>query len=938
MKSEKIYRILYYILATVMVMAALLFITPIFFFDQFKINGQSMEPTLVTGDHVLVNKLLMGARIYTKYDFSDPDMECFRMPGFRKLRPGDVAVFNYPEGYDRGKVEFRINYVYAKRCIGCPGDTVGIEDGYYYNRRLPDSPVCPVYNQKILSSMSDHDARSDGLSLAAIPFSKEYRWTIRNLGPLYIPEKGGEVKITPSSVRLYKKVIEYETGFLLVADKGIVYLDGEPIDRYVFRGNWYFFGGDNVLNSKDSRYIGFVPEDYIIGIATRVLFSKDRHSGKFTWKRLFKRISHIADSPLFAPDVEAALVKAGENRKELEKVLLKYRMHTSDSLKFRAAEYLIANMPGHSYYEGQVLDDFLEYYRVLYEFRQEGKWPVAASDSIKAKYGAFSLSMLDRKEDLYTVDSSYLCDNIEWAFKVREEQPWSSSIPFGDFCRYILPYRIGDEALTSWRKEYYTKYNGLLDSLRTAPDSVRCNPVNAVRCISDALLGNGRMLFTSIAPASLPHIGPAAADYRNGSCRDLSDFTVYVCRALGIPCAEDSMPLRGNDNIGHTWVALWSNTGDTYIQDFSKEILPLSESAVKTDFKVKVYRSTFEINEELAEEAGRIPEEDCPSIYDDLRIKDMTAIYASGRVENLEIPDSAFYSRTPKSVVYLASSSYMSWMPLTHAFPEKGKVVFKDIAKGGVLRVVSIDGGRMRFLTDPFWLNTNGSPVFFRPDGSYQDMNIYAKHTLIYELPLRKRIIGGVFEAGNSPDFSSPDTLAVIEQRADRLVNVLKFKEAGPYRYIRYVGSPKSHCNMAELTFYGGADGSVLHGVPMGTPGCRGDDGTHEYTNLFDGSSETSFDYKYESGGWAGLDLGEKKVISKVEYIPRNRDNYIRKGDTYEMFYCDKIWKSCGTVTAESDSIAFRNVPSGTIYIVKNHTRGSQMRIFIYKDGKQIWK
>lgn len=34
---------------------------------------------------------------------------------------------------------------------------------------------------------------------------------------------------------------------------------------------------------------------------------------------------------------------------------------------------------------------------------------------------------------------------------------------FEDFCEYILPYRVGDEPLSLWRKELYDKYNPLLD-------------------------------------------------------------------------------------------------------------------------------------------------------------------------------------------------------------------------------------------------------------------------------------------------------------------------------------------------------------------------------------------------------------------------------------------------------------------------------------------
>ena len=79
--SDLIYSILKIFTITLAVLMALAVILPVFVCDQFRIGGVSMEPTLRTGDHVFVNKLLMGARIYTKYDFSDPVMESFRMPG-----------------------------------------------------------------------------------------------------------------------------------------------------------------------------------------------------------------------------------------------------------------------------------------------------------------------------------------------------------------------------------------------------------------------------------------------------------------------------------------------------------------------------------------------------------------------------------------------------------------------------------------------------------------------------------------------------------------------------------------------------------------------------------------------------------------------------------------------------------------------------------------
>lgn len=47
---------------------------------------------------------------------------------------------------------------------------------------------------------------------------------------------------------------------------GKVYFGDTLLTSYIFSSNWYFFGGDNVLNSQDSRYLGLIPEEYIIGL------------------------------------------------------------------------------------------------------------------------------------------------------------------------------------------------------------------------------------------------------------------------------------------------------------------------------------------------------------------------------------------------------------------------------------------------------------------------------------------------------------------------------------------------------------------------------------------------------------------------------------------------------------------------------------------------
>ena len=634
--------------------------------------------------------------------------------------------------------------------------------------------------------------------------------------------------------------------------------------------------------------------------------------------------------------VEQALSLAGENRAELEKVLARYSVAPDDSLKLRAAEFLIGNMPGHSYYEGEALDNYLEYYPLLYRVRSRGQEPSVAADSIRSEYGFFDIGSLARKYDIQEVDSAYLCRNIEWAFKVWEEQPWGKNVPFDDFCEYVLPYRVGDEALPEWRETYYARYNGILDSLRNSSGPGKEDPLEAARCLSDALLKPGMLYFTSVSPASLPHIGPEAAQWRSGSCRDLSDFFLYVCRSVGIPCAADYFPLRGDDNVEHTWVALWNRDGRMYYQEFSDTVTPVEGSKIWNDAKSKVYRHTFGRNMAITEDMSRVDSTGVADMFREPFFTDVTEKYSPHFMEELRIPSSMLYPGRRPDVMYLCLSARLSWQPVDYAAPDRKGVTFRNLDRGYIMRAASLDGDRMRFWTDPFYVREDGSLHFFAPDGGTEDVTVYSKFPLKFESYLRDRMPGGVFEGSNDPDFRNRDTLYVIDRSPERLCVRVRPDRKGAYRYVRYYGPDGGFCNVSEIAFFD-STGRPLVGKVTGTPGCMGGDGTHEYTNVFDGSTETSFDYREGYGGWAGMDFGAPVTVDSIVYSPRNRVNYVMPGDEYELFYCDKVWKSAGTAIAAADSLVFHDVPSGVLYLLKSHSRGQQERIFSYAEGRQVW-
>lgn len=103
---------------SILIAAILALFIRTFVFQAFKIPTGSMEPNLLVGDHILVNKFIFGAGGVGP-------------PGFpnREIERGDVVVFRAPEGPDED---------FIKRVVAIGGDRVEVRDGVVY---VNDEPV-----------------------------------------------------------------------------------------------------------------------------------------------------------------------------------------------------------------------------------------------------------------------------------------------------------------------------------------------------------------------------------------------------------------------------------------------------------------------------------------------------------------------------------------------------------------------------------------------------------------------------------------------------------------------------------------------------------------------------------------------------------------------------------------------------------------------------
>jgi len=264
-------------------------ILKVFCLASFKVPSGSMEPTLKIGDYILVNKMILGPRIFKDWKFwADGNWKMKRWKGLRGIRRNEILVFNFPiTNNDWSKIEMDFNAHYVKRCVGIPGDTFYIENGIY--KIMGSTDTLGAYcNQLALSTMNDSTLNK--VVFNCFPFDTIHHWTMKNFGPFYIPKAKDRIQIDDKNIELYRKMIVYETGKSIETKNNLITLGGKPLKEYVFKMNYYFMAGDYIMDSKDSRYWGLLPEDHIIGKVSFIWKSEDENSGKFRWERFFKGV------------------------------------------------------------------------------------------------------------------------------------------------------------------------------------------------------------------------------------------------------------------------------------------------------------------------------------------------------------------------------------------------------------------------------------------------------------------------------------------------------------------------------------------------------------------------------------------------------------------------------------------------------------------------
>lgn len=392
--------------------------------------------------------------------------------------------------------------------------------------------------------------------------------------------------------------------------------------------------------------------------------------------------------------LEKALEMAGTNRAELEKVMEYYR---GDSLKLRAARFLIENMQYHfSVNEKFVSKKGEPYYPDITRFGKAASVKRHCDSLMTAGWH------IDRRTeyDIRCVDAEFIIRNIELAFRAWEK-PWASEVSFGDFCRYILPYRSQNEPLSYARERLMERYTALLDSAGAR------NAMEACRIINARL--KEEMRYCETGNPLRPTVEETEVSGR-GTCDALCNYTTMVMRAVGVPVAVQQTVWTRMDR-GHVWCAVLH---EGTFHDFSPGDVQPGEykhvlATVKYLMPAKVYRRHFEPDMSV------LPEKDDGFVtyLKNPLLEDVTDEQEM-QVYDLAVPDRGDASG---GIVYLCNYNAGKWVPVAMGRRSEGKSIFRKVAGRNLLAVAEADGkGGLEFISDPFLTGQDGSVRFLIPD------------------------------------------------------------------------------------------------------------------------------------------------------------------------------------------------------------------------------
>lgn len=148
--------------------------------------------------------------------------------------------------------------------------------------------------------------------------------------------------------------------------------------------------------------------------------------------------------------------------------------------------------------------------------------------------------------DRIDYDTAFYEANVETALQARSEMKWGRSVPEREFRHFVLPPRVNNEDLDSFRIAYYDELASRVKGLT----------------MTEAILEVNHWCHEHVTyrPTSARTLGPASTiRTAYGRCGEESVLLVAALRTVGIPARQVYTPRWAHTDDNHAWVEAWAD-------------------------------------------------------------------------------------------------------------------------------------------------------------------------------------------------------------------------------------------------------------------------------------------------------------------------------------------------------------------------------------------